>query len=78
MNSTMRGSGALILIIGVAAVLGVGMVIKNEKGVPYTKEVYDVAHYYVVGRGEEAVLKAQEAKKKMQQHESEVQKELEK
>lgn len=73
-----RGSATLILILGVAAILGAGMFIKNEEGTPYTQDVYNMAHYFVVGRGEEAMLKAKEAKEKMQQHENEIQKELDK
>lgn len=73
-----RGSAMLIMIVGVAAVLGAGMFVKNEEGTPYTLEVYNMTHYFVVGRGEEAMQKAKDLKEKMQQHENEVQKELDK
>ncbi len=73
-----HGSAMLALILGVAGVLGAGMLIKNEEGTPYTQDVYNMAHYFVVGRGEEAMLKAKEVKEKMQKHESEIQKELDK
>lgn len=75
-KTTLRGSGALFLIVGVAAVLGAGMLIKNEKGVPYTEEVYNMVHFFVVGRGEDAMKKAEDAKQKLQERDAEIQREL--